>query len=209
MPCVVAGHSSSGRTSGPPLAFPEVCVFCALLAATAPIWAFLTFGLIAAGVSFEPAAAISGLICGAWILYGLMGTKPKPHKRPPSPPPQPKPKPSPPGPRLDPPKPKPVPKLELRPRTSSETLRREHFTALFLRDSGRCGICGQALEVPERRWGEIEIDHVHPHSEGGTDDRANLQLAHASCNASKGARTRNLRHPSLPKLPEGPSPPTR
>ena len=37
--------------------------------------------------------------------------------------------------------------------------------------------------------GSIHIDHIKPQSEGGTDDRSNLQALCHSCNLRKGART--------------------
>ncbi len=192
-----------GRLSveGPPLNFGCTWLFVCLW-----LWALTTALLTFAGADVGLAAFIGGLMGVVYFIGGLTGNKPKPDKPPTAPLSQPKPEPEPAVPRVNPPVPvpAPMPKPELKPRTSSEALRREHFTALFLRDSGRCGICGKPLKLPEYRWGEIEVDHVHPHSEGGRDSRDNLQLAHASCNASKGARTWDVRHESLPPLSENP-----
>lgn len=51
------------------------------------------------------------------------------------------------------------------------------------RDGQVCGICRQS--VPD---GQIEIDHIIPVSQGGSDDLDNLQVAHVLCNRRKGAR---------------------
>jgi hypothetical protein len=51
------------------------------------------------------------------------------------------------------------------------------------RDGNVCGICGSAVTD-----GFVDIDHILPVSLGGADDLANLQVAHARCNRSKGAR---------------------
>lgn len=58
------------------------------------------------------------------------------------------------------------------------------------RDGWRCGICGR--KVGKRlRWPHVRsasIDHIVPISLGGDDVRANVQLAHYGCNASKNNR---------------------
>lgn len=60
------------------------------------------------------------------------------------------------------------------------------------RDGSRCAICGAPvdLELPSGPRGDdmgASIDHVVPRSLGGSDDLANLQLAHWACNRSKRA----------------------
>ena len=50
---------------------------------------------------------------------------------------------------------------------------------------GVCGICNERIEP----WETMHIDHILPRSKGGTDDRRNLQAAHAVCNLRKGNRT--------------------
>lgn len=52
------------------------------------------------------------------------------------------------------------------------------------RDEGICGICGCYVRAGEA----LDIDHILPLARGGTDDFDNLQVSHASCNRSKGAR---------------------
>jgi len=54
---------------------------------------------------------------------------------------------------------------------------------IISRDASVCGLCGQ-LVAPS----EIDIDHIHPRSLGGSDDPNNLQVSHARCNRRKGAR---------------------
>ncbi len=56
------------------------------------------------------------------------------------------------------------------------------------RDKGICGICGLEVQPPE-----VHIDHVLPVSLGGKTVVENLQLTHARCNLSKGARVEEAR----------------
>lgn len=49
---------------------------------------------------------------------------------------------------------------------------------------GICGICHEYVEPMS-----ATTDHIKPRSAGGTNDPANLQLAHFGCNTRKGART--------------------
>ena len=51
-------------------------------------------------------------------------------------------------------------------------------------ERGVCGIC--ELEILEGQT--TEWDHIQPWSRGGRTNDANIQLAHASCNRSKGAK---------------------
>lgn len=55
--------------------------------------------------------------------------------------------------------------------------------AVWGRDEGCCALCGQF--VP---FGEMELDHIVPLSQGGTHTWNNVQAAHMRCNRSKGAR---------------------
>lgn len=55
---------------------------------------------------------------------------------------------------------------------------------VFDRDAGICGICRLPVN-PTERW---HVDHVIPLSKGGLHAYANVQLSHARCNISKGAR---------------------
>lgn len=56
---------------------------------------------------------------------------------------------------------------------------REVKREVFERDGGRCVECGSNFE--------IQYDHVIPHSLGGADTVANLQVLCAACNQSKAA----------------------
>lgn len=51
---------------------------------------------------------------------------------------------------------------------------------IYLDQDGKCAICNSKLE-----YGMHEVDHIIPHSYGGGNERANLQLACMSCNRSK------------------------
>lgn len=55
--------------------------------------------------------------------------------------------------------------------------------AVIARDGYVCGLCDDPVEPAD-----LQIDHVLPVAHGGTNDFANLQVAHATCNARKGAR---------------------
>lgn len=68
------------------------------------------------------------------------------------------------------------------------------FSALWLRQQGRCALCDEPM--PETRWQTPHatvwkklrptFDHIRPRSKGGGDELENLQLAHAACNKRKG-----------------------
>ena len=51
---------------------------------------------------------------------------------------------------------------------------------VYMRDGYKCRYCGSGYE--------IQIDHIHPVSRGGTSDYSNLQVLCRSCNMSKGAK---------------------
>lgn len=55
---------------------------------------------------------------------------------------------------------------------------------VFKRDSFRCQYCGAA--APDVL---LEVDHIHPVAEGGTNEILNLLTACQPCNAGKGKRT--------------------
>lgn len=58
------------------------------------------------------------------------------------------------------------------------------------RDGWRCGLCGKKVNPTAKHPhpGSASIDHLVPISQGGPDTPANVQLAHLSCNLSKGTR---------------------
>lgn len=55
---------------------------------------------------------------------------------------------------------------------------------VFTRDAGVCGICTTPVGHDEN-W---HVDHIMPLSKGGPHSYGNVQLAHARCNKSKGAK---------------------
>src|SRR5262245_14698893 len=57
--------------------------------------------------------------------------------------------------------------------------------AIYLRDGMACVWCGTAVEDGAR----LTLDHVKPHSQGGTNAPANLMTACERCNKSRGARS--------------------
>ncbi len=57
-------------------------------------------------------------------------------------------------------------------------------TVVFVRSLGICGICKEYVQN-HHEW---HVDHVVPLSLGGEHAYRNVQLAHASCNLSKGAK---------------------
>jgi 5-methylcytosine-specific restriction endonuclease McrA len=68
------------------------------------------------------------------------------------------------------------------------------LAAIGRKSSGLCHLCLEDAEL--RYYGPpgtyradtVTVDHLHPQSEGGTDDPANLRLAHADCNSIRGTR---------------------
>jgi len=60
--------------------------------------------------------------------------------------------------------------------TLSLNLRR----AIWERDQGLCGICGDAVE-----WADLDIDHIMPRRHQGSNSPANLRATHARCNRGR------------------------
>jgi 5-methylcytosine-specific restriction endonuclease McrA len=52
--------------------------------------------------------------------------------------------------------------------------------ALYMRDSGMCGICSLKVSIDE-----FEVDHIKPLSKGGEHSYANTQISHQKCNRKK------------------------
>eukprot|EP00977_Amphora_coffeiformis_P005451 scaffold1162_cov170-Amphora_coffeaeformis.AAC.9 len=60
---------------------------------------------------------------------------------------------------------------------------------LFRKQGGLCNFCGQSLDQNRILDGTYaHIDHIKPHSKGGTTTEENAALLHAECNFSKGAK---------------------
>lgn len=55
--------------------------------------------------------------------------------------------------------------------------------AVFERDGGICGICGEPVDAAN-----FQIDHVVALANGGDHSYANVQISHPLCNQRKGAR---------------------
>jgi 5-methylcytosine-specific restriction endonuclease McrA len=68
-------------------------------------------------------------------------------------------------------------------RREGRTLNAEQREAVIARDGYVCGLCGGVVEPTD-----VHIDHIWPRSLGGSNALDNLQVAHASCNLSKGNR---------------------
>lgn len=61
-------------------------------------------------------------------------------------------------------------------------------TELAVRDGTNCSLCGESVDMAlTRADGTMcaSVDHVMPYSLGGSDDAANLALAHLKCNQLK------------------------
>lgn len=61
---------------------------------------------------------------------------------------------------------------------------------VFKRDGFKCQYCGRTPDGVV-----LEVDHIHPLAEGGTDDIENLVTACWDCNRGKGAKTLDSRAP--------------
>ena len=55
---------------------------------------------------------------------------------------------------------------------------------LWERDAGLCGFCGDPVDLLE-----MDLDHIIPKADGGSNDDSNLRVAHRLCNRLAGART--------------------
>lgn len=61
---------------------------------------------------------------------------------------------------------------------------------IYERDGWRCGLCYERVD-PQLAWPHPQspsLDHIIPLARGGNHVRTNVQLAHLTCNLSKGAR---------------------
>jgi 5-methylcytosine-specific restriction endonuclease McrA len=69
-------------------------------------------------------------------------------------------------------------------RMAVQDMEAEHVSRAYIitRDGSRCHICGKKC-----RSSEIHLDHLVPISRGGTHTAANLRVACAHCNLSRGA----------------------
>jgi RNA-directed DNA polymerase len=60
---------------------------------------------------------------------------------------------------------------------------------LLKKQNGLCTMCGAIIDENEK----VEIDHILAKAYGGTDDKKNLRLIHATCHKQKTARERRER----------------
>jgi 5-methylcytosine-specific restriction endonuclease McrA len=66
-------------------------------------------------------------------------------------------------------------------RKSRAPISRTKVIAVMRKSESKCVHCGS--------MDDLQIDHIIPHSRGGSDDLDNLQMLCQKCNASKGAKT--------------------
>ena len=67
----------------------------------------------------------------------------------------------------------------------SKWLTRERRLAIYLRDGLACVYCGSTVEDGT----QLSLDHIRPHSEGGSTKSDNLLTACKRCNSSRGNRS--------------------
>jgi 5-methylcytosine-specific restriction endonuclease McrA len=67
----------------------------------------------------------------------------------------------------------------------TKAARRRIIAHLARRDGVKCGLCRKRinLEIDTNARMGVTVDHIIPVSHGGTDDMANLRLAHRICNS--------------------------
>jgi 5-methylcytosine-specific restriction endonuclease McrA len=66
----------------------------------------------------------------------------------------------------------------------SKWCRRERRLAIYLRDGLACVYCGVGLEEGVT----LSLDHLTPHSQGGSNESSNLVTACRKCNSVRGSR---------------------
>lgn len=64
-------------------------------------------------------------------------------------------------------------------------IRQEKRLAIYLRDGCACAYCGASVED----GATLSLDHVKPHSKGGSNHESNLVTCCKGCNDSRGARS--------------------
>jgi len=63
-------------------------------------------------------------------------------------------------------------------------IRQDKRLALHLRDGLACAYCGASVE----QGAQLTLDHVRPHSKGGSNDAKNLVTCCHRCNSARGNR---------------------
>lgn len=64
-------------------------------------------------------------------------------------------------------------------------IRQEKRLAIYLRDGCACAYCGASVE----QGAQLSLDHLKPHSKGGSNEATNLVTCCSRCNSSRGNRT--------------------
>ena len=64
-------------------------------------------------------------------------------------------------------------------------IRQEKRLAIYLRDGLACAWCSASIEEGTT----LSLDHLTPHSRGGSNRESNLVTACSRCNSSRGARS--------------------
>lgn len=64
-------------------------------------------------------------------------------------------------------------------------IRQEKRLAIYLRDGLSCVYCQQSVEL----GASLSLDHVKPHSKGGSNHESNLITCCSRCNSSRGNRS--------------------
>jgi 5-methylcytosine-specific restriction endonuclease McrA len=67
----------------------------------------------------------------------------------------------------------------------SKWIRKEKRLAIYLRDGLACCYCGDTIEDGAK----LSLDHVKPHSKGGSNHESNLVTCCSRCNSSRGVRS--------------------
>lgn len=58
--------------------------------------------------------------------------------------------------------------------------------SVWLRDEKKCHYCGKILSKPGNKGSRVtQVDHIIPHSAGGSDEPDNLVIACKTCNRAK------------------------
>jgi 5-methylcytosine-specific restriction endonuclease McrA len=63
--------------------------------------------------------------------------------------------------------------------------RPEKRLSIYLRDGLSCCYCGASVEGGAK----LTLDHLIPHSKGGSNDQSNIITACFTCNSSRGSRS--------------------
>lgn len=64
-------------------------------------------------------------------------------------------------------------------------IRQEKRLAIYLRDGLACCYCGFAVE----EGAQLSLDHLKPHSKGGSNSETNLVTCCTKCNSARGSRS--------------------